>query len=64
MYTDGCIHCHHVIHDVFVKIEFQIQILYNCLSFNADSVYTISVGKINTFKIKYELLKSILTSTR
>ena len=46
-----CIHYHCWIHDMCAKIEFQIQILHNCHSSNADSVYTVSVEKNNPYSI-------------
>ena len=42
-----CIYYHYLIHDMCTKVEFQIQILYSCYSSNADSIYTVSIGKIN-----------------
>ena len=38
---------HRWIYNTCTKIEFQIQILHSCHSFNADSVYTISVENVN-----------------
>ena len=48
IYTDSVyIYYHRLIHDMCAKVKFQIQILYSCHSSNTDSVYTVSVGKIN-----------------
>ena len=37
------------IYDTYAKVGVQIQILYNYCLCNTNSVYTISVGKINPF---------------
>ena len=46
-YRLQCIHCQRWMNDNYVKFEFEIQLLHTYHESNGDSVYTISVGKIN-----------------